>query len=57
MSKIQDAIENMINNLVHIGYTTEQSIDMVNNNLEKAKKEIDDYWEWVESRIDSYCNQ
>jgi len=56
MGKVEQAMDRMISNLEHIGYTTEEAINKINNDLDQAKKEIDDYWEWVESRVDGFCN-
>tara|TARA_R100001463_G_scaffold63888_1_gene116919 strand:+ start:373 stop:546 length:174 start_codon:yes stop_codon:yes gene_type:complete len=56
MSKVEQAMDRMISNLEHIGYTTEEAIDKINNDLDQTKKEIDEYWEWVESRVDGFCN-
>ena len=56
MGKVEQAMDRMISNLEHIGYTTEEAINKINSDLDQAKKEIDDYWEWVESRVDGFCN-
>ena len=56
MGKVEQAMDRMISNLKHIGYTTEEAINKINSDLDQAKKEIDDYWEWVESRVDGFCN-
>ena len=55
MSKVERAFDNIIKLLEDIGYSTEDAINLVNNDTDKAKKEIEKYWAWVESRIDLFC--
>lgn len=55
MSKVERTLSKMINLLEDIGYSTEDAIDMVNNDTDTAKKEIEKWWAWVESRIDGFC--
>ena len=55
MSKVERTLSKMINLLEDIGYSKEDAIDMVNNDTDTAKKEIEKWWAWVESRIDGFC--
>ena len=55
MGKVERALDNMIKLLEDIGYSTEDAINIVNNDIDKAKEEIEKYWAWVESRIDGFC--
>lgn len=52
MSKVEEALDRMINMLEHIGFSQEEARKLVNEDIDKAKKEIEDYWIWVENRID-----
>lgn len=52
MSRVEEALDKMISLLEHIGFSQKEAIKLVNEDIDKAKKEIDDYWRWVDQRID-----
>tara|TARA_R110000824_G_scaffold323542_2_gene510498 strand:- start:118 stop:309 length:192 start_codon:yes stop_codon:yes gene_type:complete len=56
MSRVSEAIESTISILEHIGYNQEDAINLVQNDYKQAKKEIDDYWNWVDDRVDEYSS-
>ena len=51
MGKVEQAIDKLIRSLESIGYSTEEAIDKVNNDLDNAKAEIDAYNDWCSDRI------
>lgn len=51
MGKVEEAIDKIIRSLESIGYSTEEAINKVNNDLENAKAEIDAYNDWIEERV------
>lgn len=52
MSKVERAFDKLIRALEAIGYKTDDAIQLVNQDVEKAKTEINNYYDWLESRIE-----
>lgn len=51
MGKVEQAIDKLIRSLESIGYSTEEAINKVNNDLENAKAEVEAYNDWIEERV------
>lgn len=51
MGKVEEAIDKLIRNLESIGYSTDEAINKVNNDLENAKAEVEAYNDWIEERV------
>jgi len=54
MSRVDEALNQMILDLEYIGHSTEDAIELVNKDIDKAKKEIEDYWQHIDDRIETY---
>ena len=52
MSKVERAFDKIIRALEAIGYKTDDAIQLVNQDVEKAKTEVNNYYDWLESRIE-----
>jgi peptidoglycan hydrolase CwlO-like protein len=51
MGKVEEAIDKLIRSLESIGYSTDEAINKVNNDLENAKAEVEAYNDWIEERV------
>jgi hypothetical protein len=51
MGKVEQAIDKLIRSLESIGYSTDEAINKVNNDLENAKAEVEAYNDWCEERV------
>ena len=54
MGKVEQAIDKMIETLMYIGHSQNNATELVHNDIERAKKLIDDHFEYIEDQIDSY---
>tara|TARA_R100000458_G_C8260101_1_gene235674 strand:- start:1450 stop:1653 length:204 start_codon:yes stop_codon:yes gene_type:complete len=54
MGKVEEAINKMVAELMFIGLSQDKAIEMIHSDIDKAKAEIDKYWENVEIEIDNY---
>ena len=51
MGKVEEAIDKLIRSLESIGYSTDEAVNKVNNDLENAKAEVEAYNDWIEERV------
>ena len=51
MGKVEEAIDKLIRSLESIGYSTDEAVNKVNNDLENAKAEVEAYNHWIEERV------
>jgi peptidoglycan hydrolase CwlO-like protein len=51
MGKVEQAIDKLIRSLESIGYSTDEAVNKVNNDLENAKAEVEAYNDWIEERV------
>tara|TARA_R100000908_G_C3756642_1_gene151459 strand:- start:12108 stop:12287 length:180 start_codon:yes stop_codon:yes gene_type:complete len=51
MGKVEEAIDKLIRSLESIGYSTDEAINKVNNDLDNAKAEVEAYNDWIEERV------
>ena len=51
MGKVEKAIDKLIRSLESIGYSTDEAINKVNNDLDNAKAEVEAYNDWIEERV------
>tara|TARA_Y100001951_G_C11031657_1_gene125311 strand:+ start:132 stop:335 length:204 start_codon:yes stop_codon:yes gene_type:complete len=54
MSGVDELMDRMINSLILIGHSHESALELIQNDIVKAKKDIDEYWEHIEQEIDNY---
>jgi hypothetical protein len=54
MSRVEEAIDTLIQQLENAGYETKDAIKKVNEDLDGAKAEIQAYNDWVQDRIELY---
>jgi len=52
MSKTERAFDRLLRALELMGYSTENAIKLVNSDIDKAKAEVDNYYLWLEERIE-----
>ena len=51
MGKVEEAIDKLIRSLESMGYSTDEAINKVNNDLDNAKAEVEAYNDWIEERV------
>ncbi len=54
MSRVEEAIDTLIQQLENAGYETKDAIKKVNEDLDGAKAEIQAYNDWIQDRIELY---
>ena len=56
MVLIKEKIERMIHELREMGYSLDESNKKIKEDIVKCEKEIEEYYEWIESKIDIWID-
>lgn len=56
MVLIKEKIERMIHELREMGYSLDESNKKIKKDIVKCEKEIEEYYEWIESKIDIWID-
>jgi hypothetical protein len=52
MSKTERAFDRLLRALELMGYSADTAIELISKDVNKAKAEVDDYYRWLEERIE-----
>ena len=56
MAKVKEKLSNMINELIGMGYSLDESKNKLKADIDKCEKEIQEYYDWIDSRIDCWID-
>jgi len=56
MAKVKEKLNNMIDELIEMGYSLDESKNKLRDDIDKCEEEIQEYYDWIDSRIDCWID-
>lgn len=56
MAKVKEKLNNMIDELIEMGYSLDESKNKLKDDIDKCEEEIQEYYDWIDSRIDCWID-